>query len=44
MGNKGAVVQLDRDCKPSFVRFDSVPHPPVKPMAYASGMMSMYGL
>lgn len=44
MGNKGAVVQLDKACKPSFLRFDSVPHPAVKPMAYASGMMSMFGL
>lgn len=44
MGNKGAVVRLDKDCKPTFLTFDSVPHPPVKPMAYASGMGSMFGL
>ncbi len=43
MDNKGAVVRLDRECKPSFLQFESVPHPPVRPMAYASGM-SMYGL
>jgi len=44
MGNKGAVVRLDRDCKPAFLAFDAVPHPPVRPMAYAAGMMSQYGV
>jgi serine/threonine-protein phosphatase 5 len=40
---QGAVVHLDRECKPSFMVFESVPHPPVRPMAYASGM-SMFGV
>lgn len=43
MDNKGAVVQLNADCKPSFVVFESVPHPAIRPMAYASGM-GMFGL
>lgn len=28
---------------PEFVSFDAVPHPPVRPMAYATGMMGGYG-
>ena len=44
MGNKGGVVQLNPQCKPSFLTFTAVPHPPVRPMAYSSGMGSMFGL
>lgn len=44
MNNKGGIVHLDLDCKPTFTSFTAVPHPPVKPMAYASGLMSMFGL
>jgi len=36
VGNKGALIKLGHDMKPSFVQFTAVPHPPVKPMAYAS--------
>jgi len=35
-GNKGAIVKLNSDMKPSFVTFAAVPHPDVKPLAYAS--------
>ena len=41
MGNKGAFVHLHRDLDPKFTTFDAVPHPPVRPMAYAS---SPFGL
>lgn len=43
MGNKGGVVRLDADCNPTFLSFDAVPHPPVRPMAYAAGMGGMFG-
>ena len=43
MGNKGALVKIDAEGKPSFLQFTAVPHPPVKPMAYAPGM-GMFGL
>jgi len=36
VGNKGALIKFDSSMKPSFVQFAAVPHPPVKPMAYAS--------
>eukprot|EP00128_Syssomonas_multiformis_P001558 Colp12_sorted_trinity150504_noHs@23841 len=35
MGNKGAFIHLREDCVPTFTTFDAVPHPNVKPMAYA---------
>ena len=41
MGNKGAFIHLHRDLDPKFTTFDAVPHPPVRPMAYAS---SPFGL
>ena len=41
MGNKGAFVTLKKDLEPKFTTFDAVPHPPVRPMAYAS---SPFGL
>jgi len=38
-GNKGALVRFtSEDCKPSFVQFEAVPHPPIRPMAYATNM------
>ena len=43
MGNKGAFITFKADLKPVFTVFDAVPHPPIKPMAYASmfgGMMN----
>lgn len=36
MGNKGAFVRFDHNLQPSFTTFDAAPHPPVRPMAYAS--------
>jgi len=44
MGNKGAYITLRPDLKPKFTSFEAVPHPSVKPMAYANSMMSMFGL
>ncbi|XP_066911519.1 serine/threonine-protein phosphatase 5-like [Clytia hemisphaerica] len=44
MGNKGAFITLYEDLKPNFTSFSSVPHPSVRPMAYANSMMSMFGL
>jgi serine/threonine-protein phosphatase 5 len=42
MGNKGAYIRFNTlDCKPSFVTFDSVPHPNVPPMAYAGNFMGL---
>ena len=29
--------------KPKFVQFAAVPHPPIKPMAYAPQMGGMFG-
>jgi len=36
VGNKGAVITFDSNMKPTFTSFKEVPHPPVKPMQYAS--------
>eukprot|EP00164_Ancoracysta_twista_P006672 GFYU01009329.1.p1 GENE.GFYU01009329.1~~GFYU01009329.1.p1 ORF type:complete len:491 (-),score=135.40 GFYU01009329.1:512-1984(-) len=35
MGNKGAFINFDKSCKPKFTQFEAVPHPPIRPMAYA---------
>lgn len=43
MGNKGAFITLREDLKPNFTSFSAVPHPSVRPMAYANSMMSMFG-
>ena len=41
MGNKGAYVLLNgNDLKPSYKTYSEVPHPNVKPMAYASQLFS----
>jgi len=42
MGNKGAFITFGADCKPNFTQFEAVPHPDVKPMAYAAGMAGMF--
>ncbi|KAJ9641978.1 Palmitoyl-protein thioesterase 1 [Coniosporium apollinis] len=40
--NKGAYINIGPELKLDFHKFDAVPHPPIKPMAYASnGLMSM---
>uniref|UniRef100_A0A8C5BN50 Serine/threonine-protein phosphatase n=1 Tax=Gadus morhua TaxID=8049 RepID=A0A8C5BN50_GADMO len=42
MGNKGAYIHLrGSDLKPEFHQFTAVPHPNVKPMAYANSLMQM---
>lgn len=45
MGNKGAFITFTGgDMSPQFTQFAAVPHPDVKPMAYASSMMgNMWG-
>jgi len=35
MGNKGAFIHLDKTLQPKFTTFAAVPHPNVRPMAYA---------
>ncbi|KAF8063021.1 PAPP5 [Scenedesmus sp. PABB004] len=41
MGNKGAFVRFGgADMVPHFTTFEAVPHPDVKPMAYASSFLS----
>jgi serine/threonine-protein phosphatase 5 len=43
--NKGAYINIESDYKLQFNKFDAVPHPDIKPMAYANnGMMSMMGM
>ncbi|XP_049812956.1 serine/threonine-protein phosphatase 5 [Schistocerca nitens] len=40
MGNKGAFITLNgRDMKPKFTSYEAVPHPNLKPMAYANALM-----
>ncbi|TNN56579.1 Serine/threonine-protein phosphatase 5 [Liparis tanakae] len=42
MGNKGAYIHLrGSDLKPEFHQFTAMPHPNVKPMAYANSLMQM---
>ena len=36
MGNKGAFIRFESDMTPHFTQFDAVPHPPSRPMQYAS--------
>lgn len=44
MGNKGGVIQFDAaNCNPTYLQFDAVSHPPIRPMAYAGAMASMFG-
>ncbi|XP_046658681.1 LOW QUALITY PROTEIN: serine/threonine-protein phosphatase 5-like [Homalodisca vitripennis] len=42
MGNKGAFITLKgKDMKPQFTTFEAVPHPNVKPMAYANALLNL---
>ena len=41
VGNKAAVVKFGFDLKPQFLQFTHVPHPDMKPMAYASTYNSL---
>ncbi|URE10401.1 PPP5 TPR repeat region [Musa troglodytarum] len=43
MGNKGAFIRFTAPVlKPDIVSFSAVPHPDVKPMAYASNFLQMF--
>jgi len=46
MGNKGAFINLtgSKDCEmpPKYVTYEAVPHPNVKPMAYANSLLSLF--
>lgn len=44
MGNKGAFITLDSKLSPKYTTYEAVPHPTVKPMAYANSLMNMFGL
>ncbi|KAK7598121.1 hypothetical protein V9T40_006356 [Parthenolecanium corni] len=42
MGNKGAYINLDgKTLTPKFQTYDAVPHPDIKPMAYAQNLFSL---
>jgi len=43
VGNKAAFIKFGPDLNPRFTKYVAVPHPDVKPMAYAS-QYSMMGL
>ncbi|KAL9258492.1 Serine/threonine-protein phosphatase 5-like protein [Drosera capensis] len=43
MGNKGAFIRFEAPyMKPNIVTFSAVPHPDVKPMAYASNFLGLF--
>eukprot|EP00540_Astrosyne_radiata_P023103 CAMPEP_0116853144 /NCGR_PEP_ID=MMETSP0418-20121206/17731_1 /TAXON_ID=1158023 /ORGANISM="Astrosyne radiata, Strain 13vi08-1A" /LENGTH=242 /DNA_ID=CAMNT_0004485477 /DNA_START=179 /DNA_END=907 /DNA_ORIENTATION=+ len=42
MGNKGAFIHFQASLKPKFTQYVSVPHPNVRPMAYAAGMGGLF--
>lgn len=46
MGNKGAFINLvgskNEEMSPKYVTYESVPHPNVKPMAYANSLLSLF--
>jgi len=42
MGNKGAFIHFDESLQPKFTQYEAVPHPDVKPMAYAGGMGGLF--
>lgn len=37
--NKGAYINIGSDYKLDFHKFDAVPHPDIKPMAYQGGSL-----
>ncbi|XP_028174112.1 serine/threonine-protein phosphatase 5-like [Ostrinia furnacalis] len=42
MGNLGAFITMNgKDLKPKFTTYEAVPHPDVKPMAYANSFFNM---
>jgi serine/threonine-protein phosphatase 5 len=42
MGNKGAFIHFDVSLEPKFTKYEAVPHPDVRPMAYAAGMGGLF--
>lgn len=42
MGNKGAFIHFDASLVPKYTQFGAVPHPKVRPMAYAAGMGGLF--
>ena len=42
MGNKGAFIHFDETFEPRFTQYEAVPHPDVRPMAYAAGMGGLF--
>ncbi|CAA3013522.1 serine threonine- phosphatase 5 isoform X1 [Olea europaea subsp. europaea] len=45
MGNKGAFIHFEApNLKPNIVTFTAMPHPDVKPMAYANNFLLMFSL
>jgi serine/threonine-protein phosphatase 5 len=38
MGNKGGIIHFTPAMVPSYIKFSAVPHPPIRPMAYAGNM------
>lgn len=43
MGNKGAFITVrGNDMTPKFTTYEAVPHPNVKPMAYANSLLSLF--
>mmetsp|Transcript_14455 Transcript_14455/g.20380 ORF Transcript_14455/g.20380 Transcript_14455/m.20380 type:complete len:553 (-) Transcript_14455:96-1754(-) len=42
MGNKGAFIHFDASLEPKFTKYEHVPHPDVRPMAYAAGMGGLF--
>ena len=42
MGNKGAFIHFDATLQPKFTQYTAVPHPNVRPMAYAAGMGGLF--
>jgi len=42
MGNKGAYIHFGKDLQPKFTQFEAVPHPEIRPMAYAAGMGGLF--
>lgn len=40
MGNRGAFITLNgKDMEPHFTSYEGVPHPNVRPMAYANSLL-----
>jgi serine/threonine-protein phosphatase 5 len=42
MGNKGAFIHFDDSMEPKITQYEAVPHPDIRPMAYAAGMGGLF--